>query len=80
MRHFNWDSQTESYTKDWTLLYEKPGNPAISVKLVFTKSSLCDLGKGKMVCDKNKLNNGDQAKIEGNRKNQEVTVINLTKL
>jgi hypothetical protein len=72
----NWDSQTESYTEDWTLLYEKPGNPAISVKLVFDENSLCD-GE---VCDTSKLNNGDRAKVEGNRSGDEVTVINLAKL
>lgn len=76
----NWDSQTESYTEDWTLLYEKPGNPAISVKLVFNEASLCDLGEGEKVCDKSEFNNGDRAKVEGNRNNGEVTVINLTKL
>ncbi len=72
----NWDSQTESYTEDWTLLYEKPGNPAISVKLVFDENSLCD-GE---VCDTSKLNNGDRVKVEGNRSGGEVTVISLTKL
>lgn len=76
----NWDSQTESYIDDWTLLYEKPGNPAISVKLVFNDGSLCDFGEGIKVCDKSKLNNGDRAMVEGSRNNGEVTVINLIKL
>jgi len=75
----NWDSQTESYLEDWILLYEKPGNPAISVNLVFNEASFCDLSEGRKVCDKSKLNNGDRAKIEGNKNNGEVTVINLTK-
>jgi len=76
----NWDSRSESYTENWTLLYEKPGNPAISVKLVFNEASFCDLGEGRQICDKNKLNNGDRAKVEGNRNNEEVVVINLTRL
>jgi hypothetical protein len=76
----NWNAQTESYMEEWTLLYEKPGNPAISVKLVFNDDSLCDLGEGESVCDKAKLSNGDRAKVEGNMKNGEVTVVNLTKL
>lgn len=76
----NWDSQTETYTENWTLLYEKPGNPAISVDLVFNEASFCDLGEEKKLCDKSKLNNGDRAQVEGNKNNKEVMVINLKKL
>ncbi|MFH1566122.1 MAG: hypothetical protein ABIB98_02920 [bacterium] len=76
----NWDSRTESYTENWTLLYAKPGNPAISVKLIFNETSLCDLGEGGKVCDESKFNNGDRARVEGNKNNGEVTVITLTKL
>jgi hypothetical protein len=76
----NWDSQTESYTEDWTLLYEKPGNPAISVKLLFNEASLCNLGEGEKVCDKSELSNGDRAKVEGSRSNNKVVVIKLKKL
>lgn len=76
----NWDVQTESYTDDWTLLYEKPGNPAISVKLNFNENSVCDIGEGDELCDKNKFSNGDRAKVEGNRTNDTVTVIKLEKL
>lgn len=72
----NWDSQTESYIEDWTLLYEKSGNPAISVKLVFDENSFC----GEEVCDTSKLNNGDRAKVEGNRSGGEVIIVKLTKL
>ena len=76
----NYDSQTESNVSDWTLLYEKPGNPAISAKLAFSEASLCDLGEGPVSCDKSKLTNGDRAKVEGNNNNGVVTVIKLTKL
>lgn len=76
----NWDSQTESYTDEWTLLYEKPGNPAIPVKLKFDKNSLCNLGEEEEPCDKSKLNNGDRAKVEGNKIDDTVTVIKLEKL
>lgn len=76
----NWDVQTESYTDDWTLLYEKPGNPAISVNLNFNENSLCDIGEGDELCDKNKFSNGDRAKVEGNRVNNKVTVIKLEKI
>lgn len=76
----NWDSQTESYTQDWTLLYEKPTNPALSVKLIFNESSMCDLGQGEGICDKSLLNNGDRAKVDGFNSNRQVIVINLKKL
>jgi hypothetical protein len=76
----NWDSRTESYTEDWTLLYEEPGNPALSVKLVFDENSRCDVGEGEEVYDRSKLNNGDRAKIEGNKSDGEVTVVTLKKL
>jgi len=76
----NWDSQTESYTQDWTLLYEKPTNPALSVMLIFNESSVCDLGQGEGICDKSLLNNGDRAKVDGFNSNRQVTVINLKKL
>lgn len=76
----NWDSQTESYTDEWTFLYEKPGNPAISLKLVFSQSSLCNIGEGEKVCDKGELNNGDRVELEGSRVGDKVTVIKLEKL
>ena len=77
----NWDSQTESYTENWTLLYEKPSNPALSVKLIFNENSICDLGEGEEgICDKSLLNNGDRAKVDGLYNNREIIVINLKKL
>jgi len=76
----NWDSQTESYTDEWTLLYEKPGNPAIAVKLKFDENSICNTGAGDEACDKNKLNNGDMAQVKGNKTGDTVTVIKLEKL
>ena len=76
----NWDSQTESYTQDWTLLYEKPTNPALSVKLIFNENSICDLGEGEGICDKSLLNNGDRAKVDGFNSNRQVIVIKLKKL
>ena len=76
----NWDSQTESYTDEWTLLYEKPSNPAIAVKLKFDENSICNTGAGDELCDKNKLNNGDMAQVKGNRIDDTVIVIKLEKL
>lgn len=75
----NWDPETESYTEDWTLLYEKPGAPALSVKLIFDGNSVCVLGKGEWPCDQVELNNGDRVELQGNRVGDEVTVIRLRK-
>jgi len=75
----NWDSRTESYTDEWTLLYEKPGAPALSVELNFNEDSVCDLGTGDEPCDQGQLNNGDRANIEGHRTDGEVAVIRLEK-
>lgn len=75
----NWDPETESYTEDWTLLYEKPGAPALSVKLVFNENSVCVLGKGEWPCDQADLSNGDRVELQGNRVGGEVTIIRLRK-
>lgn len=76
----NWDSQTETYADEWTLLHEKPGNPALSVNLIFNENSICDVGQGEKVCNKGELNNGDRVELEGNRVGDTVTVIRLKKL
>jgi hypothetical protein len=76
----NWDVQTESYTDEWTFLYEKPTNPAISVNLTFNKDSLCDMGDGYQSCDQSTFTNGDFVELEGNRVGGEVTVIRLQKV
>jgi len=76
----NWDSRTETYTQDWTLLWGKPGNPAVVTKLIFNAGSLCNLGQGYEVCDKNKLNNGDRARVDGQGTETEVIVVKLEKI
>ncbi|HUV46917.1 MAG TPA: hypothetical protein VMW29_02165 [Candidatus Bathyarchaeia archaeon] len=76
----NWDSKTESYTEEWKLLYEAPGNPSLSVNLVFGQNSVCDFGSGDEVCDKSKLSNGDLVKVEGNKAGDIVSIMKLKKL
>lgn len=76
----NWDAQTESYTDEWTFLYEKPTNPAISVNLTFNKDSSCDMGDGYRQCDQSTLTNGDFVELDGNGSGGEVTVIRLQKV
>ncbi len=76
----DWDVATESHTGNWQLLYEKSGNPALSVNLVFDQSSQCDLAWGYQVCQPSNLINGEMAKVEGNRVGDKVTVIRLKKI
>lgn len=40
----DWDSRLEKETGQWYLLYEKPGQPALRVNLIFNKNSKCQLG------------------------------------
>lgn len=60
-------------------LYGEPGNPAATVKLTFTDTSLCDFGEGKKLCDAIKLEDGTRVKIDGNKKNGELEVIEIEK-
>lgn len=60
-------------------LYGEPGNPAATVKLTFTDTSLCDFGEGKKLCDATKLEDGTRVKIDGNKKNGELEVIEIEK-
>ncbi len=48
----------------WKLIYEKPGAPALSVKLVFSEKSVCKNGEETVLCE-SFLNIGDRVKVEG---------------
>ena len=76
----NWDAETESYKDEWTFLYEKPTNPAISVNLTLDENSSCDMGDGYQPCDQSTFTNGDFVELEGSRVGSEVTVVKLRKV
>ena len=76
----NWDSRTEKYTEDWILLWGKPGNPAVTTKLIFNAGSQCNLGQGYQLCRKDKLNNGERVRVEGQGNETEVIVVKLEKI
>lgn len=63
----------------WTLLWDEPGRLALNVKLKFTDQSICYLGNEKKDCGL--INMGpqsyDRVNVEGNRIDDEVTVIKL---
>lgn len=76
-------SQTGNLVKTddgaWALLYEEPGNPALQIKLMFVDGSVCDFEKGGR-CDQSLFTIGDRVKVEGEKKDNTVTVAGMTKL
>jgi len=76
----NWDSSTESFVEDWVFIYDKPGTLVLNVKLVFNQNSVCDMGKGKELCDQSQFNNGDTVSVEGLQDEGGVTVMKLEKI
>lgn len=60
----------------WYLVYDGPGGPALSVKLIFNNSSFCDGKK----CSDLTLSVGDRVKVEGIRNDSEFLVKTLNKL
>ncbi|MGI5827625.1 MAG: hypothetical protein ACOX6V_01230 [Patescibacteria group bacterium] len=73
----NFDSATETETDYWSFVYEKPGSPALKMKLEFTDKSVCVISETETPCDKAKLNNGDRVKVEGIKTDSDVTVHKL---
>lgn len=73
----NFDSLAEEETENWFLVYERPGKPALKVKLIFTSQSRCG-GEG---CFQEAFENGQRVSILGSiNKNldpAEVTVFTL---
>jgi hypothetical protein len=61
----NFDAASGRPVNFWTLLYEKPGAPALNTKLVFTSSSRCDLGDGSQSCEESSLVNGLRVSVSG---------------
>jgi hypothetical protein len=59
----------------WFLVYEKPGQPALSVSLAFIQESFCDLGSGLAPCgDVSQFTQGQRAEVIG----QTVSTGNVT--
>jgi hypothetical protein len=49
----------------WALVYEKPGQPALSVDLFFTQDSFCDFGSGAEPCLEPQFEQGQRAEVQG---------------
>jgi hypothetical protein len=62
----------------WVLIYEKPGQPALSANLTFIGESFCDLGSGLAPCDTTQFAQGQRVLVVGQKVSaQGVTVWNL---
>lgn len=57
--------------QDWILVYEQSGKPALMVKLIFSKESLCNVsGRNNISCEQAKLAAGDKVTIEGKKEGE----------
>ncbi len=74
----NFDAALGETTNEWRLVYEKPGQPAVTTPLVFDSDSRCDLGSGLKPCSLVALENGMRVTIEGLDNVNEVIVLQLT--
>jgi hypothetical protein len=75
-------SQTGNLVKQggkFVLVYDQPGNPAATVNLVFTSSSVCDFEKGGF-CDERLFGQGERVRVDGNREGDTVTVVGITRI
>lgn len=61
----------------WTLVYEKPGQPALTAKLNFTEESFCADAYADKSCSPAYWQIGDRAEISGYLEEGELTVFNL---
>lgn len=69
---------TDQGNKKYNMVYEKPGNPALSVILNFTDKSLCKLSTGTYKkCEYSDLDVGDRVDVWGYKNNNIVEVLSL---
>jgi len=76
----DWDEVVESYVDDWTLTYEKPGEPAIAVDLILDDDSVCVVANEEYVCGEilDKEFNGKRLHVQGVQDGDIVSVKRIT--
>jgi len=62
----------------WYLLYEEPGQPAISAKLIFSDTSACQLSAKEVKCQSAKLYIGQKVTVFGKFNSGNVAVDKIT--
>lgn len=63
--NFNETGNLTGGDPDWTLVYEKPGAPALTAKLAISPESQCVLNGYGMPCGNARWNAGDRATVSG---------------
>lgn len=63
--------------KAWTLVYEEPGKPALTLNLVFDQQSNCLIGETEQVCVPENLTVGSRVNIQGVMVKNQLMVRNL---
>lgn len=63
----NWDEKTETFTDNWTFVYEAPGEPAKSANMALDQESICRVGEENFDCREllNKDFNGERVHLQG---------------
>lgn len=64
----------------WVLLYDEPGQLALSATLILNNRSKCNFGKDEQICSEKHFENGLRVHLEGTKNGNEVTVIKLEEL
>lgn len=62
----------------WHLVYEAPGQPAVTTELAFNNKSECVTGENKQTCKPDEFSQGARAHVKGTEKEGVVTVETLT--
>ena len=70
---------TKTINDAWSFIYQDKNKTSVKVGLVFSNTSQCGTKEVLKACDQKLYKVGDQVTIEGNQKDQTVTVIKLTK-
>src|SRR4030043_265891 len=61
----------------WFLIYEGPGAPAVSAKLIFNDKSVCLSGSDQSICDENSFSQGERVDVKGVQRENGVYVSEL---
>ena len=62
---------------DWVLVYEKPGAPALTKRLVFTTQSKCAFGGVAAFCDTSKFEQGQRVRVMGHEETDGIVIERL---
>ena len=73
----NTDPLNSAHGPEFSLLYEKPGSPALKVDLVFTEESRCKSLNDFRLCKDVNFRVGDGVQVKGNKSGEKLEVAEL---